>query len=260
MKGHETTMGRTETTPATERLYPIGTKDRPFRTLASGVVAELEAEIIRLGWPVGTIIATEQELLERFGVSPPVLRQAVGILEREQIAKMRRGPGGGLLVLAPDERVLNHSVAMFLEFLRVDPSLASEARAKIEIDCVELAAERISEDDVPRLRAIVEAEPEIPTPDTRSRVTDVHFAIAELSGNPVLTLFVKMLHSMLAERMTIPTPLSDGLAARYRQNHEEHVGIVDALVSGDASLARLRMTRHLENTRLLAAEHRSHEE
>ena len=86
----------------------LTTRRRPTAqpaTLAAAIVAELEAEIVRVGGPVGKVIATEGELLERFGVSPPVLRQAVGILEREQIARMRRGPGGGLLVMAPDERL-----------------------------------------------------------------------------------------------------------------------------------------------------------
>jgi DNA-binding FadR family transcriptional regulator len=186
------------------------------------------------------------------------LRQAVGILEREQIAKMRRGPGGGLLVLAPDERAVGHAVTMFLEYLRVEPELVSEARTFIEIACVELAAPRIQESDVPALRAIVEAEPEVPNPENRGCLVDIHVAIAELSGNPVLSLFVKMLHNLLSERaMSIPAPQDEDLAAAYRRVHQEHLDLVEALSAGDASLARLRMVRHLEHATALAREQRN---
>jgi DNA-binding FadR family transcriptional regulator len=239
------------------RIYAASDAAGRPPTLAATVVAELEAEIVRRGWPVGTIIATEAELLERFGVSPPVLRQAVGILEREQIARMRRGPGGGLLVLAPDEHSIGHAVTMFLEYLRVAPELVSEARGFIEIACVELAARRISEDDVVRLRALVAAEPEVPTFENRGGLVDVHVAIADLSGNPVLALFVKMLHTLLEERTpTFPDELGEDLAAAYRRIHRDHVDIVEALAAGDASLARLRMVRHLEHATRLAREQR----
>jgi DNA-binding FadR family transcriptional regulator len=209
---------------------------------------------------VGTVIATESELLERFGVSPPVLRQAVGILEREQVARMRRGPGGGLLVLAPDERSIGHAVTMLLEFLRVEPELVSEARTFVEIACIELAGQRIRELDVPALRALVAAEPEVPDGNTRRRLVDFHIAIAELSGNPVLALFVKILHGLLTERTpSIQEPLGEDLAAGYRRVHQEHVDIVEALAAGDASLARLRMVRHLEHATSLGREQRDHD-
>jgi DNA-binding FadR family transcriptional regulator len=240
-----------------EPLYPAIGADGQRATLAAAVVAELEAEIVRRGWPVGTVIATEAELLARFGVSPPVLRQAVGILEREQVARMRRGPGGGLLVLAPDERSVGHAVTLFLEHLRVAPDLVSEARSAIEIACIELAAERIGEDDIAPLRAIVAAEPEIPTFENVTGLVDVHVAIAELSGNPVLALFVRMLHTLLEERtQPFPTPLDEHMVAAYRKVHDEHVAIVEALAAGDASLARLRMVRHLEHATELAREQR----
>ena len=98
-------------------LYPTLDPQRHGSNLAAAVVAAIEEEIVRRGWPVGTVIATEAELLERFDVSSPVLRQAVGILESNQVARMRRGPGGGLVVTAPNETSVGNSVALYLEYL-----------------------------------------------------------------------------------------------------------------------------------------------
>jgi DNA-binding FadR family transcriptional regulator len=234
---------------AVQPLYPPSESDGGPTTAAS-IVAALEAEIIRRGWPVGEVIATERELLERFAVSPPVLRRAVGILEREQVARMRRGPGGGLLVLAPNETSVGHGVTMFLEFLRVAPELVSEARTFIEVACVELAGKRITESDVPRLRRLVDEEPEVPTAENRLCFAEFHIAIAELSGNPVLALFVRILHTLLADRS--PVEPDAELLPAFARVHQEHIGIVEALASGDAALARLRMVRHLETATSVA--------
>ena len=66
----------------------------------------------------------------------------------------------------------------------------------------------------------------------------------------------EMLHALLTERTTLPLPLDADLAASYQRVHGEHVDIVEALAAGDASLARLRMVRHLEHTGALAREQR----
>jgi DNA-binding FadR family transcriptional regulator len=230
-------------------LYPSLDTLRPGPTLAATVVADLEEEIIRLGWPVGSVIGTEAELLTRFGVSPPVLRQAIGILESRQVARMRRGPGGGLVVTAPDETSVGTSVTRYFEYLRVQPHLVSQARASIEIACVELAAQHISEQDVPRLRQVIAAEPARLEDGDLPCLVDLHLAIGDLSANPVLALFLRMLMSLLTARA------ADGRDPRPQQRrshinhlHEEHVGIVEALAAGDGALARLRMIRHLEHT------------
>jgi DNA-binding FadR family transcriptional regulator len=234
----------------TEPLYPAYNHRRQGVTLAATVVAALEDEIVRLGWPVGTVIATEAELLDRFGVSSPVLRQAVSILESRQVARMRRGPGGGLVVVAPDETSVGSSVALYLEYLKVRPDAVSQARASIEVACVELAAPKITDTDVPKLRQLVQAEPAGLRLGNLDCLVEVHLAIGDLSGNPVLALFQKMLASLLSSRAADGR---DPRPAEHREHlnrlHEEHVGIVEALAGGDAALARLRMMRHLEHTR-----------
>src|SRR5487761_879245 len=70
--------------------------------LAESAARRLEAEIAEVGWPVGQILGSEPELIERLGVSRAIFREAVRLLEQDNVASMRRGPGGGLIVTAPD--------------------------------------------------------------------------------------------------------------------------------------------------------------
>jgi DNA-binding FadR family transcriptional regulator len=235
-----------------EPLYPALDPQRHGSKLAGSIAAALEEDIVRLGWPVGAIVATEAELLDRFSVSPPVLRQAVGILESNQVARMRRGPGGGLMVIAPDETSVGDAVALYLEYLKVQPGLVGEARVAIEIAAVELAAQRITDADVAGLRAIVDTEPTRAAQGDFVCLLDLHLAIGELSGNPVLSLFLKMLTALLTARGRLEYDERVGdYSSNFEQDHAEHLAIVEALTAGDAALARLRMMRHLEDPRVL---------
>ena len=66
---------------------------------------ELARELLRsIVWEdlaPGELVGSEAELMERFGVSRAILREAVQLLEHYDLAGMRRGPGGGLIVLEP---------------------------------------------------------------------------------------------------------------------------------------------------------------
>src|SRR5262245_15204814 len=70
--------------------------------LAAQVAQRIESEIVASDWPVGRVLGSEPELMERYGVSRAVFREAVRLVEHHQVATMRRGRSGGLVVRAPD--------------------------------------------------------------------------------------------------------------------------------------------------------------
>ena len=103
---------------------------------------------------------------------------------------------------------------------------------------------------MPGLRSVVEAEPGRAQDGNFECLVDVHLAIAALSGNPVLALFLEMLMSLLVTRSAAEGERRpDDYAVSMDEAHEDHLGIVEALAAGDAALARLRMVRHLERSR-----------
>ena len=46
-------------------------------TLASVIARRIEDDVVERGWPVGEVLGSETDLLERFGVSRAVFREAV---------------------------------------------------------------------------------------------------------------------------------------------------------------------------------------
>jgi DNA-binding FadR family transcriptional regulator len=228
-------------------------KGVPTPKMAELLAARIEGEIADAGWPVGEVLGTETELLQRFEVSRNVFREAVRILENHRVARMRPGSGGGLVVLAPDPAAITAAAALHLDYQQVTAANLFEARLGIELLTVGLAAQNIDEAGIARLRHEIEVEAAAlgDTEAAFERASDLHVVIAELSGNPALVLFTRVLGTLTMNHgrpafEALPGP--DDKRSMYHDVHEAHCAIIEAIVAGDASLASHRMRRHLEAT------------
>jgi DNA-binding FadR family transcriptional regulator len=209
-------------------------------TRAQSVAAEIEQDIIRNGWQVGTVIGSVADLVERMGVSRSILREAVRIVEHHDVARMRRGPGGGLVVTAPDAEAVQRAASLYLSFAGVRPQHLYETRAAIEVACAGQAAERISEEGIERIRQVIAAEEQMGEQALHSRHHhDLHIVIAELTGNPAMSLFVTVL-----TQLTPPGPRTN-IPEETSRYHAAHEALASAVISGDPALAQHRMRRHL---------------
>src|SRR3954468_1140948 len=108
--------------------------------LAAQVARHIEAEVVRRGWPVGASLGSEPELRARHGVSRSVLREAVRLVEHHQVARMRRGPNGGLFVVAPDAGPAARAMAIYLEYVGTSVEELVQARRLLEPLAAGLAA------------------------------------------------------------------------------------------------------------------------
>lgn len=201
-------------------------------------------EIADDGWPVGTLLGSERDLMERHGVSRAVLREAVRVLEHHQVAKMRRGPGGGLFVAEPGVAAITEAVALHLHRLAITPAQLFEIRTAVEVAALERGLERLDEGDVAALNEALEAERSANSEELRDLAHGVHAVLAGISGNRVLELL-----SLVLLRLTRihqgPTPRRKIGAKEAKELARVHERIVEAVVDRDPELARLRMRNHL---------------
>jgi len=80
----------------------------------------------------GDSLGHEPDLVERFGVSRPSLREALRILEAEGLVTVVRGVRGGVVVHQPDERMTARTAALVLQSRNVSLSDVFEARGLLE--------------------------------------------------------------------------------------------------------------------------------
>ena len=238
-----------------EALLHAGVERRPDKR-ASQIARRIEADVIRRGWPVGQSLGSEQALQQHYRVSRSVLREAVRLVEHHQVARMRRGPNGGLLVCEPDAAPATHAIIIYLEYVGTTIGDLLDARLLLEPLAASLAAQRIDEAGIDALRAVLRAEEGHP-PDPANPHDDFHAALAEQSKNPVLQLFIDILMRLTvryAEDSRLDSA-SDALEA-IGLRHRDHAAVVDAVTSGDAARAMTLSERHAESVTAWLQDHR----
>ncbi len=110
--------------PSSEQtpLYSVG---RDYHDFAKGydpsdrmrpahIAWAIEHEAVELGWVVGRIVGSERELIDRFGASRDVVREAIRLLEARGSVLVERGRNGGVWLAKPDIEWAAGALAMFL--------------------------------------------------------------------------------------------------------------------------------------------------
>jgi DNA-binding FadR family transcriptional regulator len=183
----------------------------------------------------------------RYGVSRQVLREAVRLLEHHGVAKMRRGPGGGLVVTEPDPWASIEAVAVYLDYQQIDADNLGTVWAAIELAAVERVTARRTDPTVAlRLRATADVEALHAKGDDVVLGPSLHRELAVLSGNPVLEVFFLILTSLWQrhlQRRQQTSPIED--RDQMRDAGHAHDGIIEAILAGKTALARRRTIEHL---------------
>jgi DNA-binding FadR family transcriptional regulator len=123
------------------------------------IADELRAMIVSGTLSEGDSLGREPELVERFGVSRPSLREALRILEAENLITVVRGAHGGVIVHEPDERMTARTVSLVLRARNVSLADVFEARSLLEpLAARAIASDRNRRAAVAELRGLIDRE------------------------------------------------------------------------------------------------------
>ncbi|MDQ2648790.1 MAG: FCD domain-containing protein [Actinomycetota bacterium] len=225
---------------AVRKVAPGFTSGRADGSKLAAIVADqIVGDIAKAGWSPGEIVGSEAELLERYGVSRAVFREAVRLLEHLHVARMRRGPGGGLMVMEPTVDSVTDAVSVYLYYVGAEIDEVFEARLTLEEVAAELAPQRLQELDIAALRALLVRE----AAGEEHSHRELHNLVASISRNPALAFFVDLLNRATQLYLPSATKLGrDTLTA----SAGAHTAIADAILAGEGTLARRRMQKHLK--------------
>ncbi len=207
---------------------------------ASAVAHVLREEI--LGRQDGDLyLGQEDELLARFGVSRPSLRQAVRLLQAEGILTVRRGHHGGLYGQRPDAAGVAHMASVFLRTRRASLADISATYTLITTQCARLAALNPDEAERRRLLTFVEQTAGGSQRDHARARVQWGILLAELARSPTLQLFEDVLGSLSRYPTTQPLLLDpDSIALACEQWRQ----IAEAVRDGDADTGAALSREH----------------
>jgi GntR family transcriptional repressor for pyruvate dehydrogenase complex len=214
-------------------------------SFADQVYEQLQRLIQRGEYPVNSRLPPEQELSQRFGVSRPIIRQALRRLSDEGVVESRKGSGTivriGQSTLSSGFPALS-SVADVQQFY--------EFRIDIESRAAALAAERHTIEQLREIEAAVDASGQAIEAGNLRLAADLNFsfhrAIAKASGNRFHQTAVELLPNVIGHvgyEFRIGT--SDEEHGRSRVILAEHGEILDAIRARNPEQASALMTEHI---------------
>lgn len=195
----------------------------------------------------GDRLPTESALMQRFGVSRSVVREALSRLKTLGLVDSRQGSGAYVKNAAPAASV-EHLV------LAPDGSLDAvmqmvEVRRALEAESAALAAARRSSQDLRQIRAAIRALEQAVAAGGDGVEEDVafHAAIARAAGNPYLLATLAYLSRFLLDATRV-TRANEATRADFAQQvRDEHAAIVRAIEARDSVAARLAGATHMVN-------------
>lgn len=230
------------------------------RRLSDDIVTQLEAMILEGTLKAGERLPAERALAERFGVSRPSLREAIQKLAAKGLLVSRQG--GGNYVAETLGATFSDPLLYLLESSPQAQRDLLEFRHTLEGSCAFYAAQRATAPDRERLREAFEAlqrcyaaAGKVTREEEGAADARFHLAIAEASHNAVLLHTIRALFDLLKRNVLI------NIGGMYAQRGEtrsmlmqQHGELYQAIINGQAELARQVSNRHIDYVQEVLAE------
>jgi GntR family transcriptional regulator, transcriptional repressor for pyruvate dehydrogenase complex len=192
-------------------------------------------------------LPSEIDLSRRFGVSRPVVREALARLRDDGLIVSRQG-SGSYVTKRPDDAVLRFVPVGSI----ADIQRCFEFRVGLEGAAAALAAERWKSHDLADIRSAYEALETCIRTGQLGVDADARFhqAIARATHNHYHVSVQLTLQAHIALGMNLTRNLSMlRTDARLRLVQDEHSAILAAIEARDKAAARTAMETHIENAR-----------
>jgi DNA-binding FadR family transcriptional regulator len=198
----------------------------------------------------GDKLPTEAAIMNEFGVSRTVVREALSKLQAGGLVQTRHGVGTFVAAStdASNFRIAAEQIATAREVIAV-----LELRIGLETEAAGLAAVRRTEANVAAMREALArfASAIDDNGDALAPDFDFHLEIARSTQNVHFIDLMNYLGTMIIPRARLNTASLAGASRReYLQRvNTEHESILDAIASNDPDAARAAMRTHLANSR-----------
>ncbi len=221
------------------------------RKLSDEVFDRLKALITSGEVPPGATMPSERELMERFGVGRPVIREAMQALSNLGLLSISHGERARVRRLTARSAVRQMDTVANLILSTSPDSLEhlKAARLFFERGMIRAAAERAGVDAIAGLRATLARQQEALGQADLFIDADMrlHTQIAAMSGNPIFEAVSEAMLGWLKRYHTEVLIWS----GRENVTLTEHAAIIDRIEAHDPDGAEAALVRHLQRSAAL---------
>jgi DNA-binding FadR family transcriptional regulator len=214
------------------------------------IADELRQLIVSGELSEGDSLGHEPDLVERFGVSRPSLREALRILEAEGLITVVRGVRGGVVVHEPDERMTARTAALVLQARNVPLADVFDARRLVEPTAVRVIAEaRARRSAAAQLRTLIDEQERVIADPEAFGHANAHFheRLVALAGNQTLTIVAEMLNEVVERAVTAVSQSDAGgdSESTRRRGIRSQRRLVELIEAGDGAEAEQHWRAHM---------------
>jgi DNA-binding FadR family transcriptional regulator len=223
------------------------------KKLSDEVFARLKHMIETGELKAGDDMPSERELMERYGVGRPAIREAMQALAGKGLVEISQGERAKVLRITAETIIRQVDLPAKLMLSGSSDTLEhlKSARIFFERGMIREAAGKATPEDIANLKALLDKQRQSLGDADAFIDADMEFhqSIAAISGNPI---FAAVSGAMLGWLKSYHTEM---LIWTGRENVTlaEHEEIIRALEKGNADLAEKAMIKHLERSRALYA-------
>lgn len=224
--------------------------NRRRQSLANGLIESLGDRIRDGRLANGEKLPPETTIMQEFGVSRTVVREALSHLQAAGLVQTRHGIGTFVIGLgdAAPFRIEPDLIATLRDVLEL-----LELRIGIETEAAALAAQRRTAQDLAAMRSSLDAFASALEQDRDAVGPDFqfHLQIARATQNTHYAGLMTTLGTTVIPRARLSRPEVASEEHRHylRRVNGEHESIFDAISSQDSDAARAAMRTHLANSR-----------
>ena len=223
---------------------------RRSQSLSTDLVESFSARIRDGRLVPGGRLPTEAQVMDAFGVSRTVVREALSRLQAAGLVQTRHGIGS--FVVGPDDEAAFRIGPHQIETLR-DVIAVLELRIGVESEAAGLAAQRRPAANLAALRAALDAFAQAVEAGSDAVAADYRFhsEIAAATQNGHFARLLATLGPKIIPRARLDEGTAPDEARRtyLRRVNGEHERIFDAIAARDDNAARAAMRTHLANSR-----------
>lgn len=212
------------------------------KPLGKMVLHQLRSLITSGAFKPGDTLPSERKLAKKFGCGRLLIRDAIKKLEFYGIVRTQPQSGTkvkGLGLLALEDLIID-----LLDFEETDFVSLVETRNLLEIKSAGLAAIRRNEKDILNIQSALKAYEDKVKQNVSAEDEDffLHLQIAEVSGNSVLKLLMRIITPDILKNFTKRYTFKED---RNKEIMNEHREIVDQIIAQNAKEAKNAMRKHL---------------
>ncbi len=212
--------------------------------LSDQVARNIEELIIGGEIRVGDALPAERELMERYGVGRPAVREALLLLSKKGLITISNGERARVSEPNPQD-LLDHlsGAALMLVASPEGMQAFQQTRLFTEVALAREAARSATPDQLAELRQLLQANQDSMGDTAAFARTDdaFHYGIANLSGNPLIGALYNSVLSVLQNQRHTSLIHPEAMQAAL----DCHTRVFEAIAAHDPDRVEAEMRRHL---------------